>query len=192
MFSRANCTASSRLIASTAPFEAVYEICDVAAPRIATKDATLITEPPPRSRRYGMPCLQQRKTPFVFTFLDPLPRLDRRVEHGGVVVGRDAGVVVEDVDAAEPVGGRAHHRRDLLLVGDVDLERERSSLGAERDRLLGAGELHVGGADLGALLREDHRSLASHPAAGAGDHGDLAVEPAHQASVATNTFLTSE
>ena len=52
---------------STAPFDAVYAICDVAAPRIATNDATLMTEPPPRSRRYGIPCLQQRKTPFAFT-----------------------------------------------------------------------------------------------------------------------------
>ncbi len=48
------------LIDSTAPFDAVYEICDVAAPTSATNDATLITEPPPRSSRYGMPYLQQR------------------------------------------------------------------------------------------------------------------------------------
>ena len=64
---RANCTASSRVIASTAPFDAVYEICEVAAPSSATNDATLITDPPPRSSRCGIPCLQQRKTPFAFT-----------------------------------------------------------------------------------------------------------------------------
>jgi hypothetical protein len=64
---RANCTASSRERASTAPFDAVYEICEVAAPISATNEATLMTEPPPRSKRCGMPCLQQRKTPFVFT-----------------------------------------------------------------------------------------------------------------------------
>src|SRR5581483_8168231 len=64
---RANCTASSRDSESTAPFDALYEICDVAAPRIATNDATLITEPPPRASRCGMPCLQQRKTPFALT-----------------------------------------------------------------------------------------------------------------------------
>ena len=39
----------------------------MAAPRIATNEATLITEPPPRSSRCGIPCLQQRKTPRVFT-----------------------------------------------------------------------------------------------------------------------------
>src|SRR5205807_4204102 len=64
---RANCTPSSRLIDSTAPFDAVYEICDVAAPTSATNDATLITDPPPRSSRCGMPCLQHRYTPFVLT-----------------------------------------------------------------------------------------------------------------------------
>ena len=65
--SRANCTASSRLIDRTAPFDALYEIWLVAAPTIATKLATLITLPPPRSSRWGMPCLQQRNTPLVFT-----------------------------------------------------------------------------------------------------------------------------
>src|ERR1022692_3670039 len=64
---RANCTASSRLIESTAPFDAVYPICDVAAPTNATNDATLMTEPPPRSSRCGSPYLQQRNTPLALT-----------------------------------------------------------------------------------------------------------------------------
>src|SRR5436190_3869466 len=64
---RANWTASSLVIDRTAPFEAVYEICDVAAPTSATKEATLTTDPPPRSSRYGIPCLHQRKTPLAFT-----------------------------------------------------------------------------------------------------------------------------
>src|SRR6476619_4505273 len=63
---RANWTPSSLLIARTAPFDAVYEICDVAAPTSATNEATLMTDPPPRSSRYGIPCLQHRKTPRVF------------------------------------------------------------------------------------------------------------------------------
>jgi hypothetical protein len=44
-----------------------------------------MTEPPPRLSGYGMPCLQQRKTPFVLTVLDPLSGLDRRVERRAVV-----------------------------------------------------------------------------------------------------------
>src|SRR3954453_20244164 len=54
-------------MASTPPLEAVYEICEVAAPITATNDAVLITLPPPDSSRCGMPCLQQRNTLFRFT-----------------------------------------------------------------------------------------------------------------------------
>src|ERR1700674_3947510 len=64
---RANCTASSRLIESTAPFDAVYPTCEVAPPIKATNEATLMTEPPPALSRCGMPYLQQRKTPLAFT-----------------------------------------------------------------------------------------------------------------------------
>lgn len=50
MPSRANCTPSSRDMASTPPLEAVYEICEVAAPIRATKDAVLMMEPLPWRR----------------------------------------------------------------------------------------------------------------------------------------------
>ena len=56
---RANSTPISRESATTAPFEAVYPICDVAAPRWATKEAVLMTEPPPASSRCGIPCFQR-------------------------------------------------------------------------------------------------------------------------------------
>ena len=58
--------AAAEQTAALCPGSFAQEV-DVAAPTIATKLATLITDPPPRSRRWGMPCLQQRKTPFVFT-----------------------------------------------------------------------------------------------------------------------------
>ena len=61
----------------------------------------------------------------------------------------------------------------LRLVGDVDLERERRRRRTVADRLLGGAELHVGDADLRALLREEDRRLAAHAAAGAGDHATL-------------------
>src|SRR3954453_5935045 len=64
---RANSTPSSRVIASTPPFDAVYETCEVAAPMTATNDAVLITEPPPPSSRCGIPCLQHRKTDLRLT-----------------------------------------------------------------------------------------------------------------------------
>ena len=45
--SLANCTPSSRDMASTPPLEAVYEICEVADPSTATNEAVLIIEPLP-------------------------------------------------------------------------------------------------------------------------------------------------
>ena len=63
MFSRACTTASSRVSASTAPFEAVYATCGVAAPTLATKLAVLTTLPPPARRRAGTPYLQPFNTP---------------------------------------------------------------------------------------------------------------------------------
>ena len=67
MPSRANCTPSSRLIARTPPFEAVYEICEVAAPITATKEAVLMIEPLPRACMWGIACWQHRKTLVRFT-----------------------------------------------------------------------------------------------------------------------------
>src|SRR5207245_6091979 len=105
--------------------------------------------------------------------LDPVPGLDRRLEHGGVVVRGDSGVVVEDVDAAVPLGRRRHHRLDARLVGDVDPVGEYvARLGGG---LLRGFEVDVGGADARSLGAEEDRGLTAHPAAGAGDHAHLPV-----------------
>jgi hypothetical protein len=55
--------AISRVMASTAPLDAVYAIWGVAAPMCATNEATFTIDPPPLSRRAGMPCRQPRSTP---------------------------------------------------------------------------------------------------------------------------------
>jgi hypothetical protein len=115
--------------------------------------------------------------------LDAVPRLDGGVEDRRVVVGRDAGVVVEDVDPAEALRRRAHHLLDLRLVGHVHGLRERGAVPTLAHRLLGRLAADVGDADLGALLREEDRRFAAHSAAGAGDHADLAVQTSHQPSV---------
>src|SRR4051812_41492050 len=65
--SLANCTASSRLMASTPPLLAVYEICEVAEPSTATNDAVLMIEPPPCTRICSMAYLLQRKTEVRLT-----------------------------------------------------------------------------------------------------------------------------
>ena len=54
-------------MASTAPFEAVYAVCDVAAPIHATNDATLTIEPPPLAIIAGTPYLQPNATPLTLT-----------------------------------------------------------------------------------------------------------------------------
>ena len=123
--------------------------------------------------------------------LDPLPRLHARVEHRAVVAGRDAGVVVENVDAAEALGGRAVHRGDVLLRGDVAAERDYVALGVVGG-LLDESLVDVRRAHQGPLAGEEQRGLAAHAAPRAGDHADLSVEPSHHASVEMNTFLTSE
>ena len=64
---RAYSTAISRVIASTAPFEAVYAVCEVAAPIHATNEATLMIEPPPVPSIAGIPYLQPNATPLTFT-----------------------------------------------------------------------------------------------------------------------------
>ncbi len=47
--------------------DAVYEICEVAAPIRATKDAVLMMEPLPWRRMYGMAALQHRYTDVRLT-----------------------------------------------------------------------------------------------------------------------------
>jgi hypothetical protein len=114
--------------------------------------------------------------------LDPLPRLQRGVEHGLVVAGVDARVVEEHVDAAELLPRRLVHRLDLPLVGHVGDDRQ------VPDRVLDQVHAH----DRGALLAEQPRGLRADAARGARDHADLAVQPSHQSSsVETKTFFTS-
>jgi hypothetical protein len=113
--------------------------------------------------------------------LDALPGLDGRVEDGRVVRRRDACVVVEHVDPAEPLDGRGHHLLDRVLVGDVDPGGE-CLPGAHRHGLLGRVEHHVRGADTGALGREQDRRLTPHAASGAGDHAHLSVQPSRHLS----------
>ena len=58
-----NCTASDFVSAITAPLLAVYASCGTDDPTRATKDAMLMTEPPPARISSGMPCLQHSARP---------------------------------------------------------------------------------------------------------------------------------
>ena len=131
----------------------------------------------------GDPVLAAQEDRLEVDVLDSLPGLDRRLEHRGVVVGRDPGVVEEHVYVPELLARPGVHALDLLEVGDVGLDRQ-VALGPRR-------EVHSD--DGGPLLREQPRGLGSDPARGAGYHADLALEPSrHQpSSVLKYTFLTS-
>ena len=133
----------------------------------ATNDAVLITDPPPAWSRWGIPCLQQRKTLPQVHVLDPLPGLERRLEHGGVVGRVDAGVVEENVDPAELLASPGVHPLDLGLVGDVGLDRELA--------LRASGDIDAG--DPCALRGEEPRRVAPMPLAAPGDDADLSLQP---------------
>ena len=108
--------------------------------------------------------------------LHPVPGLDRGLEDRRVVRGGDAGVVVQHVDAAEALLRSRVHRANGVFLGDVHLHREPADLACD---LLGRSEVDVGDAHLRALLGEEVGRVGAHPAARAGDHAHLSVEPVH-------------
>jgi hypothetical protein len=83
----------------------------------------------------------------------------------------DAGVVDEDVDAAEILGGVGHHAHDILLAGDVALDEDfahallTNPAQAGVHLLLGFGRLVGGGqvvdGDVRAVLGEADRDRLS-------------------------------
>jgi hypothetical protein len=143
----------------------------VAAPITATKDAVLMTDPPPRSKRYGIPYLQHRKTLFRFTSCtrcqasSPVSRIEASSE--------GAHVVEEHVQAAEAPGCLPVHALHVVGVGDVSVDVEAVYL---RRRLFAGlvGEVHD--AHAGPFLGEAPGGLATDAARGAGDDRDLAFE----------------
>jgi hypothetical protein len=105
--------------------------------------------------------------------LHPLPRLQRGVEDGDVVVGADARVVEEDVQLPEGLLGERDHRLAVARRGDVGGERRRP--------LHRVGDLaHVDGDDPRAFADELDARLPADAAARAGDQRDLPVQATHQ------------
>jgi hypothetical protein len=82
------------------------------------------------------------------------PKTLQRIFRDRLDVALDAGVVVERIDRAEPVDGRADIVRDLVLPGDVSRDRERFGGGGQvLDRGLEVVFLAVDGDDTGAAFR---------------------------------------
>ena len=164
---RANSTPSSRDIDSTPPFDAVYEICEVAAPITATKDAVLITDPPPASSRCGMPCLQQRNTDLRFTSCTRC-QASSEVSSTDTSSGGEMPALLKRTSMwPNSSRARAYMPAHLLLVRHVGLDGE-VALG-----VLGQVDAH----DRRALLLEELGGLGADAARRPRDHAYLAVEP---------------
>jgi len=98
-----------------------------------------------------------------------------------VAVGvSDAGVVDQDVEPAELLGGGPDRRAGLAVVGEVGRVRGE---GRPRIELLGQVlELVDAAADRDDLCSLGEEPFGDGPAdalAGAGDHGDFALQSAH-------------
>jgi hypothetical protein len=107
----------------------------------------------------------------------------RRV--GDVLPPQRAGVVHEDVDAAELLLGPGDHRVDVLDVADIDAEREHlpaERLDLARDAVDRSGQARLLGLALGrdhhagALAREGEGHDPADATAGSGDDRDLPGE----------------
>ena len=87
----------------------------------------------------------------------------------------DAGVVVEDVDAAEALDGGCDQPIEVGQVRDVGLDGQRTAAGRLdlAGGLLGQLGAQVGDDDAGALLREAQRNRAPDAPGGARDDRDL-------------------
>jgi hypothetical protein len=147
---------------------------------MATKEATLITDP----------VLAAQKDALGVDRLDAVPGFRFGRQDRVVVRRHDAGVVVDDIDPAVTAHRLREHRLHAIGTGHIGgLEEGLPALGG---RLLPRLPADVRDADPGALRREQERRLPADAARGARDHRHLSVQPSHQTSVETNTFLTSE
>ena len=113
---------------------------------------------------------------------------ERALQLGGGDVGEAVarhlvgGVVDEDVDAAELLGGPVDEAAAVVLVLEVAGELERGTAGVADDarRLVGVAllVLEVGDRDVGALASEGECDRAPDPRVAAGDHRLAAFQPA--------------
>ena len=99
-----------------------------------------------------------------------------RPEH--VAAGLDAGIVHQDVGAAEPLAHGALQRHDLLDAADIDGDGHDTRRAARRrrgDLRFGLGEpvaAEIGDADFHAERGEAHRRGKADAGRAAGDDGD--------------------
>ena len=85
-----------------------------------------------------------------------VPGIERRVLRPAVLIEQNAGVVEQNVDAAERLLGLAHHGFDRGLLGDVraDGDPHPTRLAHACRGLLGAAEVAIGGGNTRSLARK--------------------------------------
>ena len=108
-----------------------------------------------------------------------LGRIDILVNNAGIYDAvLDAGIVDEDVDAAEFAGHARGHRCDRFLVGDVGRHGNRlgAALGEFGDRRLRLGLVAADDRDRRTGRRQTPGHAEPDAAIAAGDDGDLAAE----------------
>ena len=110
----------------------------------------------------------------------PVDRLGRDLVEGARRV--DAGIVDEDVDAAELVLGLGEELGDVRGLRHIRLHGHRRSTGGldlRHQSLRRICAFRVIDDDLGAVRRQPRRDPRPDPLRGAGDHRDLTAEIAH-------------
>ncbi len=96
----------------------------MADPSTATNEAVLITDPPPPSSKYGIPCLQHRNTLRKLVAWTR-SQASRDVSTHRRIIGRgDAGVVEQNVDPAQFRTNACVEIRDCRLVDEVGNQRQ--------------------------------------------------------------------
>ena len=144
----------------------------------------LTIDPPPCSRMTGIACLHPSIDAAQVHRHDPLPRVELHVGDGLVLrelrrLG-ERGVVVEEVEPPELADGHRDHRRDLLLVADVGVDRDRAPalVADRRGDALGFGAADVVDDDRRAFRGEHVRGGFADARPGTGDDRDLPLDPA--------------
>ena len=138
--------------------------------------------PPPRFTISSWTACAQRNRLFTLTAITRSHSSGRDVDD--LRGAQDAGVVHEDVDAAELRDRPRHHRLDLGRIGDVDrIANDAVAVLARAvgDRLDRFG-VDVGGEHAAAVTREALRDRPAHALSRAGDDDGAPVEPSHDPS----------
>jgi hypothetical protein len=108
--------------------------------------------------------------------------VERRVDRRVVLRSGAAGVVVEYVESAEFICGRADRGLQTIGISNIGMDRDRSVAGQMRG-FLTCRRVDICDCDSSALAGEEDRGGAADPGAAVGDERDFSCEPWHRSSL---------